>query len=83
MAYVAWTSAVVWCVLCGLYTMVLALVWGPVTTLDWLFMSFGALGYGGAVQDVFKIWVMVVAGDQMEFLVDLYMEFMDFMPFQI
>ena len=82
-AYVAWTSAVVWCVLCGLYTMVLALVWGPVTTLDWLFMSFGALGYGGAVQDVFKIWVMVVAGDQMEFLVDLYMEFMDFMPFQI
>ena len=46
-------------------------------------MSFGALGYGGAVQDVFKIWVMVVAGDQMEFLVDLYMEFMDFMPFQI
>lgn len=80
--YVAWTSAITWCILCGLYTLVLGIVWGPVTTLDWLFSSFGAIGYGGVIQDNFKIFMMVLLSDQAEMLVDIYYEFMDFMPFQ-
>eukprot|EP01048_Picozoa_sp_COSAG05_P008308 COSAG05_NODE_626_length_8254_cov_12.820846_9_plen_52_part_00 len=51
--------------------------------MNWLFGSLGALGYGGLVQDTFKIWMTVVIGDQAELFVDLYYEFMDFMPFQI
>jgi len=81
--YVAWTSAILWCILCGLYTLVLGIVWGPVTTLNWLFSSFAAMGYGGVIQDTFKIFLMVLLADQAEMLIDIYYEFMDFMPFQI
>ena len=45
--------------------------------------GFGALSYEGIVQDTFKIGIVVLGGDSVEFLVDLYYEFMDFMPFQI
>ena len=50
--------------------------------MDWLFSSFGAMGYGGVIQDTFKIFLMVVLSDQAEMLIDIYYEFMDFMPFQ-
>ena len=80
---VAWTSAITWCILCGMYTLVLGIMWGPVTTLDWLFSSFAAMGYGGVVQDTFKIFLVVLLSDNADFLIDLYYEFMDFMPFQV
>jgi len=80
---VAWTSAIIWCILCGLYTLVLGIMWGPVTTLDWLFSSFAAMGYGGVIQDTFKIFLVVLLSDQAEMLIDIHPEFMDFMPFQI
>ena len=72
-----------WCIICGLYTLVLGIFFGPVATLDWLFGSLGAMFYEGIVQDPFKMFIVVVMSDQAEFLVDLYLEFMDFMPFQI
>lgn len=81
--YVAWGSVIGWCLLCGFYTFILGLLFGPVATLDWLFGSFGALGWEGCVQDTFKIFVVVMLADQAEMLVDYYYEFMDFMPCQI
>ena len=80
---VAWASVIMWCVWCGFYTLVLGIFFGPVATLNWLFGSLGSMGYGGVVQDTFKIGLVVALQDQAEFLVDLYLEFMDFMPFAI
>lgn len=41
------------------------------------------LSYEALVQDTFKIGMTVIFSENAEFLVDLYYEFMDFMPFEI
>jgi hypothetical protein len=70
--YVAWGSSITWCIICGLYTMILGIYFGPAATLDWLFGSIGAMTWEGVVQDNFKIMITVLLSDQAEFLVDFY-----------
>eukprot|EP01052_Picozoa_sp_SAG31_P037393 SAG31_NODE_4822_length_2929_cov_2.447350_1_plen_417_part_00 len=81
--FVAWGSCIAWCVLTGFYTFILGLTFGPTATLEWLLGGYAMLSYEAIVQDTFKIGMTVVFSENAEFLVDLYYEFMDFMPFEI
>jgi hypothetical protein len=67
----------------GLYTLAICVYFGPVASLEWLLCCFSASGFEAFVQDPLKIAIVVILGDQAEYLVDLYLEFMDYMPFQL
>jgi hypothetical protein len=80
---VTYAACVLWCLMCGLYTLAICVYFGPVASLEWLLCCFSASGFEAFVQDPLKIAIVVILGDQSEYLVDLYLEFMDYMPFQL
>jgi hypothetical protein len=80
---VTYGACVLWCLMCGLYTLAICVYFGPVASLEWLLCCFSASGFEAFVQDPLKIAIVVILGDQAEYLVDLYLEFMDYMPFQL
>ena len=80
---VTYGACVLWCLICGLYTLAICVYFGPVASLEWLLCCFSASGFEAFVQDPLKIAIVVILGDQSEYLVDLYYEFMDYMPFQL
>ena len=80
---VTYGACVLWCLVCGLYTLAICVYFGPVASLEWLLCCFSASGFEAFVQDPLKIAIVVILGDQSEYLLDLYLEFMDYMPFQL
>ena len=80
---VTYAACVVWCLMCGLYTLAICVYFGPVASLEWLLCCCSASCFEAFVQDPLKIAIVVILGDQAEFLVDVYLECMDYMPFQL
>ena len=83
MVWVTYFLTVLFCLFCGLYTVMVALSFGPETTAKWLGGFITTTGYQAMVQDPLKIGLVVLFADAAEFWLELYYEFMEFMPFDI
>jgi hypothetical protein len=68
---------------CGLYTVMIALSFGPETTFAWLGGFITTLVYQSVIQDPCKIGLVILFMDSAEFWLELYYEFMEFLPFDI
>ena len=47
---VTYAAIVLWCLMCGLYTLAVCLYFGPVASLEWLFCSFSATSSSASVR---------------------------------
>jgi hypothetical protein len=83
MVWVTYFLTTIFCLFCGLYTVMVALSFGPETTGKWLGGFITTTGYQAIVQDPMKIGLVVLFADAAEFWLELYYEFMEFMPFDI
>lgn len=83
MVWVTYFLVVLFCLFCGLYTVMVALSFGPETTTKWLGGFIVTTGYQALVQDPVKIGLVVLFADAAEFWLELYYEFLEFMPFDI
>ena len=83
MVWVTYFLTVLFCLFCGLYTVMVALTFGPETTAKWLGGFITTTGYQALVQDPVKIALVVLFADAAEFWLELYYEFLEFMPFDI
>ena len=52
---VTYAACVLWCLMCGLYTLAICVYFGPVASLEWLLCCFSASGFEAFVQDPLKI----------------------------
>ena len=83
MVWVTYFLTVLFCLFCGLYTVMVALSFGPETTALWLGGFITTTSYQAIVQDPMKIGLVVLFADAAEFWLELYYEFMEFMPFDV
>ena len=83
MVWLTYFLTVLFCLFCGLYTVMVALSFGPETTAKWLGGFITTTGYQACIQDPAKIGMVVLFADAAEFWLELYYEFMEYMPFDI
>ena len=63
--------------------LMVALTFGPETTAKWLGGFITTPGYQASIQDPAKIGMVVLFADAAEFWLELYYEFMEYLPFDI
>jgi hypothetical protein len=80
-AGVGYMMCILWILLCGFYTIALAVYFGPSTSTSWLLGCAGASGFEAIVQDPIKILIVVVLAEHAELFIDLYYEVADYNPF--
>ena len=83
MVWVAYFLTGFFCLCCGWYTVLLALSFGPETTAKWLGGFISTLIYQSVIQDPCKIGLVILFMDSAEFWLELYYEFMEYLPFDI
>lgn len=80
-AGIGYSMCIMWMLMCGFYTIALAVYFGPNTSTSWLLGCAGASGFEAIIQDPVKILLTVVLTEHAEVLFDFYYELADYNPF--
>eukprot|EP01049_Picozoa_sp_SAG25_P002104 SAG25_NODE_106_length_15358_cov_22.913559_6_plen_753_part_00 len=78
--WLCYLVCLVWILFCGLFTLSVAITFGPNISTSWLGTSIGSAMFEALVQDPIKIVVVVFLAEKAEFFVDCYYEMLDMLP---
>ena len=80
---IGYVVCLAWILFCGLYTIAVAISFGPNVSTVWLTSCLSSTAFEALVQDPTKILIVILIAEKTDMLVECYYTVSDFMPFEI